>query len=200
MTWDETFKIVTAMLASVGGAGVIIFALSSWLGKVWANRILAKEKSELARLTKEHEIRFSQLHLERAETIKKLYVELVDLDESMVSLLKYYQGVDEPNMEKKAEAMKQAHQTFISTVYKNKIYFSKEMCEIMERLCFESRDAYIELTTLPVDPRDPELHSVPGLYRERQDIWERVREKFKIDITDLKEKLEHNFRAILGVE
>lgn len=200
MNWDEAFKIVTAMLTSVGGAGVIMLALSSWLGKIWAARILEKEKSELARLTKEHEIRFSQLHVERAETIKKLYVELVDLDESMVSLLKYFQGVEEPNLEEKANKMKEAHQAFISTVYRNKIYFSKEMCEIMERLCFESRDAYIDLTTLPVDPRDPELHFVPDLYRERQETWEKVREKFKTDITDLKEKLEQNFRTILGVE
>lgn len=200
MTWEDTFKIVTAMLTSVGGAGVIIFGLSSWLGKVWANRILEKEKSELARITKEHEIRFSQLHLERAQTIKKLYVELDDLYQSMISLLKYFQGAEEPKMEEKAETMKQAHQAFISTVYKNKIYFSKEMCEIMERLCFVSRDAYTDLTTLPVDPRDPELHSVPGLYFERTKTWENVREKFKTDITELKEKLEENFRSILGVE
>ena len=32
------------MLASVGGGAVIIFALSSWLGKVWANRILEADK------------------------------------------------------------------------------------------------------------------------------------------------------------
>lgn len=200
MTWDDTFKIVTAMLTSVGGASIIILGLSSWLGKVWANRILEKEKAELDRMTKEHEIRFSQLHLDRAQTIKKLYVELDDLYQAMISLLKYFQGVDEPKMEEKAAKMKQAHQAFISTVYKNKIYFNKNMCDIMERLCFESRDAYTDLTTLPVDPRDPELHSVPGLYRERTKTWEKVREKFKKDITELKEKLEESFRSILGVD
>ena len=121
MTWDDTFKIVSAMLTSVGVASIIILGLSSWLGKVWANRILEKEKAELARMTKEHEIRFSQLHLDRAQTIKKLYVELDDLYQAMISLLKYFQGVDEPKMEEKAAKMKQAHQAFISTVYKNKI-------------------------------------------------------------------------------
>jgi hypothetical protein len=51
---DEIFKISGAILASVGGAAAIIFAMSSWLGKVWANRILEKDKlaysSELERL------------------------------------------------------------------------------------------------------------------------------------------------------
>ena len=47
LDWDEVFKFVFAALASVGASGAIIFALSSWLGKVWAERILSKEKHEL---------------------------------------------------------------------------------------------------------------------------------------------------------
>lgn len=51
---EEVFKISGAILASVGGAAAIIMALSSWLGKVWAGRILEKDKlaytSELERL------------------------------------------------------------------------------------------------------------------------------------------------------
>lgn len=54
MSMDEIFKISGAILASVGGAAAIIFALSTWLGKVWANRILEKDKlaysSELERI------------------------------------------------------------------------------------------------------------------------------------------------------
>ena len=44
MNWDQAFKVAASMLASVGGAAVIIFALSSWLGRVWANRILEADK------------------------------------------------------------------------------------------------------------------------------------------------------------
>lgn len=42
----EIFEIITAVLISLGGGGAIVLALSSWLGKVWANRILEKEKKE----------------------------------------------------------------------------------------------------------------------------------------------------------
>lgn len=42
----EIFEIVSAILISLGGGGTIIFALSSWLGKVWANKILENEKKE----------------------------------------------------------------------------------------------------------------------------------------------------------
>jgi hypothetical protein len=44
MSWDEVFKLTSAIFASVGGAAAIIFGLSSWLGKVWANRILEADK------------------------------------------------------------------------------------------------------------------------------------------------------------
>jgi hypothetical protein len=41
------FYEAVAILASVGGAGVVLFGLSSWLGKVWASRIMEREKAEL---------------------------------------------------------------------------------------------------------------------------------------------------------
>ncbi len=44
----EIFKVSGAVLLSTGGAGAIIFGLSSWLGKVWASRVLEKERQAYA--------------------------------------------------------------------------------------------------------------------------------------------------------
>lgn len=74
MSIDEIFKISSAILGSVGGAAVIIFALSSWLGKVWANRILEKDRlkysTELERIK-------NQLHseAEKQQFVFSLYFE-----------------------------------------------------------------------------------------------------------------------------
>lgn len=46
MDWTETFKLITALLGSIGGAGIIILVLSNWLGKVWANRLMQRERAE----------------------------------------------------------------------------------------------------------------------------------------------------------
>jgi hypothetical protein len=46
---SEIFSVAGAALLSVGGAGVVLVALSSWLGKVWASRILEREKAELSK-------------------------------------------------------------------------------------------------------------------------------------------------------
>ena len=48
MAWEDAFKIITAMIASIGAGGAIVFALSTWLGKLWAQRILENEKHQLA--------------------------------------------------------------------------------------------------------------------------------------------------------
>lgn len=44
MNWNDVFKLSGAIITSIGGAGLIIVALSSWLGNVWAKRILEKDK------------------------------------------------------------------------------------------------------------------------------------------------------------
>jgi len=45
---SEVVNIGLAILTSLGGATLILFAFSSWLGKVWASRILDTEKNKLA--------------------------------------------------------------------------------------------------------------------------------------------------------
>jgi hypothetical protein len=45
----DIFSVATAVLASLGGAGLLLIALSSWLGKVWASRILERERADLAK-------------------------------------------------------------------------------------------------------------------------------------------------------
>jgi hypothetical protein len=48
VTSADIFKLAGAIIASVGGSAALILALSSWLGKVWANRILESDKAKYA--------------------------------------------------------------------------------------------------------------------------------------------------------
>lgn len=40
---SEVFEFIAALLVSLGGATVILFALTNYLGKIWANRLMQKE-------------------------------------------------------------------------------------------------------------------------------------------------------------
>lgn len=95
MDIDEIFKVSAAIISSVGGAAVIMFVLSSWLGKVWANRILEKDKllysSELERIK-------NQLHAEsdKQKFVFSLYFEgqFKIYNDLWVSLSELQSGVD----------------------------------------------------------------------------------------------------------
>lgn len=53
MTFADLLSLVGAILLGVGGGAAIVFALSKWLGGVWAERILENERNAAAR---EHEL------------------------------------------------------------------------------------------------------------------------------------------------
>lgn len=48
MTLKDIFSVAAAVLASIGGAGLLIAALSSWLAKMWAARILEGDRARYA--------------------------------------------------------------------------------------------------------------------------------------------------------
>lgn len=68
----DIIQIATAIIASIGASGAIMFALSSWLGKIWANRIMLKEQAEHDRqLT----ILRNDLQRQNQESLNKLKTE-----------------------------------------------------------------------------------------------------------------------------
>ena len=89
MTITEIWSIAGAVIASVGGSTLIVVGCSTWLGKVWANRILeadkAKYQSELENLkvllakgTHEFNVATSRIDIQRSDAIKELYGALID--------------------------------------------------------------------------------------------------------------------------
>ena len=82
----EIIQTALAILGSVGVGGAIVAALSSWLGKVWAERLMAKEtaayREELERLTKQLE-RKNYVSKVRFDAEFAIYRELCALTDEM---------------------------------------------------------------------------------------------------------------------
>ena len=78
----ESFELAQALLLSLGGGGLLVFALSSWLGKVWASRILASETrkytQELEEIKKENSNYINALSTASSTHLEsmKIYVDL----------------------------------------------------------------------------------------------------------------------------
>ncbi|MEN8250696.1 MAG: hypothetical protein ABFS32_17315 [Bacteroidota bacterium] len=210
MNIEDIFKISSAVIVSIGSAGAIIFGLSTWLGKVWANRILGKEKkqhaldianykSNLEQIKKEHEVIFTKLHEKRAEIIEELYGKLDDVDAAFWSLIKPFQAVGEDPTEEKYKLFVERYQDYIRLFHKKKIYFTPSVCEILNninQILFESN---IDLTLYSLDWDDLKGEHNQGAREERGQRWNTVRERYNEEVIKLKGELEENFRAILGV-
>lgn len=73
MSSSEVFQVAAAAIASVGVGGGFVCALSSWLGRVWASRILeqdrAKYQERLDALRREGEIVLERLRTAGAKDI-----------------------------------------------------------------------------------------------------------------------------------
>lgn len=86
MNTEIIFEIAGAILLSLGTGGVIVLALSSWLGKVWAERLMAKETArhnhELEQLRSSLQIQANQsaqIYKQKIDLYKEVGAPLIEL-------------------------------------------------------------------------------------------------------------------------
>ena len=72
MNVSAVWEVALAVVGSLGGGAALVFALSNWLGKMWANRILEAHKAELNRLNDENRAQLQELGQQRHDaTVRK---------------------------------------------------------------------------------------------------------------------------------
>ena len=141
ISWTEVLKIVAGVIAALGGGGAIVAGLSSWLGKVWADRLMAKEtakfREDLERLTKQLE-RKNYVSKVRFDAEFAIYQELskvfFDVVVAQNDLFTYYQfDVSLPDKTAQQELCKQRYETArlaynsaIASLHKNSPFIDKD--------------------------------------------------------------------------
>lgn len=50
MNWQDVLKVSTAVVASLGGGGALVYGLSGFLGKLWAERALQDDRQRFTQL------------------------------------------------------------------------------------------------------------------------------------------------------
>ena len=78
MNVTDVLKVAIAVIGSLGGGGVLVLALSSYLGKIWATRILESDRAKYQQLNTElqHNLdvatRRLQIELDTVSLVHKL--------------------------------------------------------------------------------------------------------------------------------
>ena len=98
MSTSDVWSVALAVLTSVGAGGILILGLSSWLGKVWADRILEREKAalqkqfadaklEIDKALHKHNIAATRIDAQRVDAIRDLYAALIAWNEAVVQIV-----------------------------------------------------------------------------------------------------------------
>jgi hypothetical protein len=144
MNQADIWNVAAAVIAAVGGSGVIILGLSSYLGKRWADRALEKQKQEYAQLniafTNQLDIARSRLQIEldaqtlhqklriesEFEKIKELWRRIVVLKDAFWSIPKSGFAFVSPDKEKQHEFNVQSSTAFVTRFNEAYGFWSKE--------------------------------------------------------------------------
>jgi hypothetical protein len=72
MGFHDIWSVVAGVILSLGGGAAIVLAFSSWLGKVWANRLMESDKAKFARDLKAMEATLSRTAEDRRRKVEGL--------------------------------------------------------------------------------------------------------------------------------
>jgi len=171
---------------------VIVWSLASYLGKIWAQRLLADHKSELEKTINEHQIKFARVFERQAAVISELYSLLHDLHRK-VDYLHALTMIDYKNRGKEKcsefyRSLSEAEDFF----RRNRIYLSIEVCSKIED--------FIKISTKAAGPFSA-AHSAIGLTSEDGSLLDPKAELEKAlpVLQDAIKQLEHDFRSVLGI-
>ncbi len=184
-------QLVQNLLYFLIASGVIAFIIRS-LFKQLLNKDIEKFKNRLFL----EKIKFSKLHEERAKVIKELYEKLVDFENSMISLTKPIQWIEELKEKEKLKISSKKGNEFENYCKKNKIYFDGELCEILDEISKEMKKSWTDFYVYPGERETLSKEEISKKWEIRISAWRRIHLK----VQPLKDKLEEEFRKMLGVK
>ncbi len=215
MGLSNILEISAPFLASLGGAGIVIIALSSWLGKVWASRLMESEKHEnqkqltliteqlkkqnslelekirfeMESLLKSRQIKFEYLHEKRADALIKLY--------ALIESVKKRAQIAIALSERKLDGNWEHYSTSVSELYtyfnQNKLLFTSKLATTVDDLNWKIT-APNRTKKYVIDYRNDELkeEGIIDMINDWKSTEKEIRKTMK--------EIEGEFRSILAVE
>lgn len=154
-------------------------------------------KGDLNRLSFEHQTKYSQLHSDRAETIKKLFGLLYELEIKMESLMRPFQAIGEKPIDEKFQEAADSANEFVRFYKSNEILFNSKTSDLFERINQSFLKAWkdFRLSRQFGQGASPDL-SQELIQKEMNAYYDTLLK----EIPELKKELKDDFRNLLGVE
>jgi Fe2+ transport system protein B len=137
MDWNEVFQIISGVIVSVGGAGGIILLLSSYFGKIWADRNLESMRKEYQKEIDAYKNQLDILKENKLLYFKQQFDLYNSFWQSLYNLKKAADNLwEDTNQENLINFSKQLRET-IENVERNYLFIEdkhyKELKEILDK-------------------------------------------------------------------
>ena len=186
---DEIMRAVFYFISSLGGASVLILALSSYLGKIWASKFLIKYKSEKDLEIEKYKNQLDRLLGDYNRFSGKKFGIIQETWEALFSLveeLKIYPKNPEMNSARLAEHVQIASK-YLTVIKKNSLYFSNTTKELLEKYLF-NHSLLISLTNQEINKAEELPHftkimqDVEKGAKERDEILDEIKIEFRKEL------------------
>lgn len=154
-------------------------------------------KGSLSKQSFEHQTRYQQLHTDRAETIKKLFGLLYELETKMESLMRPFQAAGEKPVDEKFQEAADAANEFVKFYKSNEILFNANTCKTFEKINDSFLNAWKNFRTSRQYGQGASPDLSQELIKKEMDAYYETLMK---EIPELKTELKEDFRRLLGVE
>ena len=189
-------------------ATTVAYGLIRYLSQKIFENYLAKSiethKSNLEKINISHEIQFASLHKERAIVIKELYQKLFDYKTAVMYFFNVELALakEEEDLKRRMSNWSRVVPDFSNYFHRNRIYFSKNLCEIIDSLNNEldkingDTGAFLKSFKL----MDEQIAAIKSQDKRFIELKAKVNGFLAKDIEKITNDLEKEFRRILGVE
>jgi hypothetical protein len=202
MDCNEILKTLGVVGISAGSVTAVIIFLGKKYIELLSQKKLEEAKNDLLKQAAEFQIKASKLHSERLEAIKELYSNLSELNDSVFILVVAGQG--NKSEETQIDKFYQKYYDLRIEFNKNKILFNKDLSILIDRTLQKIHSSLfnfkkiVETTAQIENEVDDELVKYYRL--SKREDWDRAAKLIEIEVPILLEKLEDEFREILGVK
>ncbi len=215
----NTLNTIVAILGSISAiSGVVIYigkrvidkTLDAGLEKY--KGILAKDlethkatlsikseefKANLQLLNLEHQIRYSKLHEERGKSIKDVYELLIDLQEKLEYFTTIFQGPNWITDLARENAAIESRTTLLKYFQRNRIYYPNVICSLIDEILERSNKIIIDMSVAKITAETASSGPERALAKES---WREANYRVTSEIISARDKLQLEFKKILGVE
>jgi len=216
MDFTSAINLMGAIIVTLGGSTVVVFGLSSWLGKIWADRLMEKEKAkytqEIEKLKHELEtkiIKIEHFHQVSESTYQELFKKKIEVYNKLLhEKIEYFKIIHEDaGFELQDYPLEVYHNFYSKTksiINDFRLFISNELSDKYDELYFKTspyivklgiEEYYVEMSQLSSEEAHYALDSKQqSIYREMITDTSKEMEAFlnqiDEDVKQLKKKME----------